>query len=133
MQQIGPGRRPYLSILSLSLYVPIVRCWYLVRLIKGQPAAGLPASTIDTADISTDETIWEDTQTDDDSIDWASSFPSGQGPLSSKEICKFLKVVKARKKPMEVAKKFNIIIHIFVYLKLKCYPKILSKFEKFTL
>ena len=43
--------------------------------------------------------MWEDEQTtDDESVDWASSFPSSQGPLSDKQLMHFLKVVKSRKK-----------------------------------
>ena len=66
------------------------------------PTPPTPAST---GTIDTDATMWEDT--DDDSVDWASSFPSSQGPLSDKELIKFLKTVKARKKPLDVARKFT--------------------------
>lgn len=74
--------------------------------LPASPIPPSPASTVDTADTD-DVAVWDDTQTDDESFDWASSFPSSQGPLSSKEICKFLKIVKARKKPLEVARKFT--------------------------
>ena len=50
----------------------------------------------------------EDPQdTDDESVDWASSLPSSQGPLSDKELISFLKLVKSRKKPIEVARRFT--------------------------
>ena len=74
--------------------------------LPASPIPSSPASTVDTVDTD-DVAVWDDTQTDDESFDWASSFPSSQGPLSSKEICKFLKIVKARKKPLEVARKFT--------------------------
>ena len=45
---------------------------------------------------------------DDDLADLASSFPSSQGPLSEKDLMKFLKTVKASKKPVEIARKFTM-------------------------
>ena len=33
-QQGVPGRHPYLIMESYTLYVPVLRCWYLVRLTK---------------------------------------------------------------------------------------------------
>ena len=65
-----------------------------------------PVSTQDTT--TTDVTMGEDPQdTDDESVDWASSLPSSQGPLSDKELISFLKLVKSRKKPIEVARRFT--------------------------
>ena len=69
-----------------------------------------PVSSQDTT--ITDVTMGEDPQdTDDESVDWASSFPSSQGPLSDKELISFLKHVKSRKKPIEVARRFTSNIH----------------------
>ena len=51
------------------------------------------------------EILWD--ESDEDSIDWASSFPSSQGPLSEKALLQFLKLVKSSKKPHDVARKFT--------------------------
>ena len=40
-QQGLSGRHPYLIMVSYTLYVPVLRCWYLVRLTKMLCAAGL--------------------------------------------------------------------------------------------
>ena len=67
-----------------------------------------PSSTASGQDPDTDPNPWEESfSTDDESADWASSFPSSQGPLSNKELIKFVRVVKSRKKPLEVAHKFT--------------------------
>ena len=41
MQLRDPGRRPYLNMLGYTVNVPVLRYWYLVRLIKVLWAAGL--------------------------------------------------------------------------------------------
>ena len=40
-QQGDPGRHPYLIMEGNTLYVPVLRCWYLVRLTKMLWAAAL--------------------------------------------------------------------------------------------
>ena len=41
MQQGVPGRDPYLDILGYTMNAPVLRYWYLVRMIKMLWAAGL--------------------------------------------------------------------------------------------
>ena len=40
-QQGVPGRYPYLIMEGYTLYVPVLRCWYLIRLTKMLGAAAL--------------------------------------------------------------------------------------------
>ena len=40
-QQGVPGRHPYLVMVGYTIYVPVLRYWYLVRLTKRLWAAGL--------------------------------------------------------------------------------------------
>ncbi|XP_072181047.1 uncharacterized protein [Diadema setosum] len=77
--------------------------------LTSNPPSPIPPSPASVQDSSiTDAAMWEDAQTsDDESVDWASSFPSSQGPLSDKQLIHFLKVVKSRKKPLEIARKFT--------------------------
>ena len=43
-QQELPGRHPYMIKEGYTLYVPVLRCWYLVRLTKMLWAAALKSS-----------------------------------------------------------------------------------------
>ena len=76
---------------------------------QSNPPSSTNSTPISTQDTTTmDVTMGEDPlDTDDESVDWASSFPSSQGPLSDKELLNFLKMVKSRKKPFEVARRFT--------------------------
>ena len=67
------------------------------------PSSPTLSSSTSTQDLT--EIVWD--ESDDDSVDWASSFPSSQGPLSHKTLLQFLKTVKASKKPHDVARKFT--------------------------
>ena len=71
------------------------------------PISPTPPSPTSSLEVTTPDITMGEETSDDESAEWASSFPSSQGPLSDKDLLEFLKRVKSRKKPHEVAREFT--------------------------
>lgn len=77
------------------------------NLNSSNPPSSTPSSPNSPHDITASDVTMGNETSDDESVDWASSFPSSQGPLSDKDLLEFLKRVKSRKKPLDVAREFT--------------------------